>query len=160
MKRYIKLNQKIYGMAFSRSDALDKLHMCSATLVEHIVKCVIYRNSTDSLDHWVKEICNYFAAANKITVKPNDRKLKSSDYMVTVFASMGDSRIDAEYAILEFYARNEHTHEYPEFEVTEELVDSTFDAYNSIKDYMIPILTTNNNYKAMDFYPTIYNILR
>ena len=158
MKLYIKSN-RIFGMAFGRKDALNNLRKRSDTLVEHIVKCAVYGNSTNNLDHWVKEICNYLSAANKVTVKPNDRRLKANDYLISLFASMGDQRIDAEYALYDFYADNEHRKEYPHFEATDEIVDKIFEMYNAIKEYMLPILTKQNNLTTDDFYDAIYKIV-
>lgn len=160
MKRYIK-NSKIYGMAYSRKDVIENIHKIKDALEEHILKCAIYGDSTNNLTHWVKEVCGYLNYANRFSVKPNNGRLKYNDYLDNLFGFMGDAIGDAETDLLWFQLNNNHSKEYPDFEITPELIQRTFDIFNSIKEYMLPILTTkNNNLGAADFYDTIYNIVR
>lgn len=160
MKRYIIGKQKIYGMAFERRRAVDSLYNLSDELSRHIIKCIAYGNTLNCLSHWIKEICNFLSIANRITIKPNNKKLKESDYLNTLFSSMGTDLADAQIQIESFILFNAHSQEpYPPFELTDEISAQVFNAFNSVKDYMLPILTSSNSLTANDFQQEIKEIV-
>lgn len=160
MKKYIRSYQKIYGMAMTRRDAMEDMHSISKELCYHIIKCIIYGESNDAFNHWVKEICAFLEFANDMEIKPKNRKLKEQDYLDTIFALMGDTQNDAYIRIFKFKYDNGHdTNPYPEFNIDSDLINRVFTAFNSIKDYMIPIFTVKNELKADDFYSEIYKIV-
>ena len=73
---------------------------------------------------------------------------------------MGDTQNDAYIRIFKFKYDNGHdTNPYPEFNIDSDLINRVFTAFNSIKDYMIPIFTVKNELKADDFYSDIYKIV-
>lgn len=161
MKRYIKATQPILAMSMYRDVARRALAKNAETLAEHILKCVVYQNSTDNLKHWVEdEICVYLDIANSITVKPKAKKLKKSDYMETIFSYIGDSERDAKIALQQFKIDNDKTHQYPEFTITPQLILQLFDAYNLIVSQMLPIFTSKNELGPQDLYKLVYTAVK
>lgn len=151
----------IYAMSMDRSRALKRIDGFSEVLPEHIIKCVVYGNTTNDLHHWVcHEICGYLGIVNEITVRPNDKKLKASDYASSLFGFMGDAWNDAYVALGTYALENERSKQYPAFEVTDELVDRVFFAFQSIITDTVPIFTTKNNMKREDFIPIVCRALQ
>lgn len=153
-------NHLILGMAMNRNKAVSRVESYAYTLVEHIIKCVVYGNSTGNLKHWVEdEICEILSVVNSITIKPSDKKLKKRDYVDTIFGYMGDARSDANVMVRDFRLKNKHNSKYPNFEVTEDLIDRTYKSFQNIMNYMLPILITKNDMKSEDFVKGIYKAI-
>lgn len=163
MKKYIKNSQCIFGMAVPRAKALEILKKNSETLAYHLIKCVVYGDSfgADVYKHWVEyEICEYLSIANDVITKPKNRKLKTENYLDTVFADMGTTRQDASVALRNFRIENRKAKEYPDFEVTPELVDSVFVTFQNVIEYALPVLTSNNTLTAEDMSAGVYQAIQ
>lgn len=129
----------IYGMSIPRRDALAQLEHNAKTLSEHVVKCCSYGDSLHCFDHWLREITNYISDASKI--KSKSGKLKNSDYMSTFFKFCGDERSDASRELSSFIANHcTHFPTYPEFEVTNDLIDYVYKIFQSIESAFLPDL--------------------
>lgn len=166
MKRYIRYNFEspltyIFGMASTRDAVISRLKSYSKTLTYHIIKCVIYGDSTGDLDHWIHdEICEYLAIANNLYIKPKNKKLKVIDYENSLFSMMGDSEIDAQNCLREFRLYNNRTSKYPAFDITSDMVDRLYSTFQSIIHKMCPILATSNNLDRDDFVSMIYSSIK
>ena len=163
MLRFVHGSESIMCMAYERPKALALLRKNDDTLSEHIIKCIVYDDSTGNYSHWVEdEICDYIYKANNITVKPKNKKPKKEDYISTLFASFGDSKNDAATNLGMFLIDNRNHRldkQYPTFEITDELVSQLYNAYQNIISATIPILTTINDYTKDDFENIIYDAL-
>lgn len=162
MKRIIAKSEraKIFGMSMYRKNAISMLERNADTLATHILKCVIYSDTLDCYNHWINdEIAEYISIANDITVKPKNKKLKSSDYERTIFSCFADSHQDALILLRTFRINNSETNQYPGFEITHDLIEDVYDAFQSIKHKILPLLCTSNNYGVHDFSIIIHNIL-
>ena len=154
-------HKPIFAMSMDRSRAIKRMEGFSEVLPEHIIKCIVYGNTTNDLHHWVRhEICGYLSVVNNITVRPNDKKLKAADYISNLFGFMGDARNDAYVALGTFAVQNRQSKQYPDFKVTEELIDRVFFAFQSIIADTVPILTSKNNMKEEDFIPIVCKALQ
>lgn len=141
MKRYIK-NASIFGMSFSRKEALHKFRNLSDIINKHVIECAVYKEVLpDTLHHWISEIATWIQDASEVTYKS---KLKARDYADNLFGCFGTDIRDAKHNLKEyklFNARN-FISPYPDFEITDELIDSLFYAYREIQRICLPILVS------------------
>lgn len=154
MKRYIRSNS-IFAMADARKHVLEKLDSLNSKIEEHVLKCVVYGHDDPSYEHWIHEITNWISYANDVTLKPNNKKPKASDFLNTVF-SFGDDISDAKLSLGCFQAKIHDSDKYSYFEVTDVLARNLLQSLNNIVDTMIPIVTKDNNLR----YSQIKEILK
>lgn len=149
MKKYIR------AMSFTRSQALSKISSLSNTLNEHVIKCVIYQTILpDYIDHWTEEIGIYLYNVNKIKSKT---KLKRADYIDSIFASFGTDMEDAEANLRLFKIHNK---EYPEFELSNKLIETLFEVYSKLIDKSILILTSGKKLSIDEWIHVVEPILK
>ena len=148
-------NNYIKAMSWNRNRALSKLSSMSDTFVKHILKCVIYSDNMRDYNHWIQEISNYLEVANDIELKPRNKKPSKSDYEDTLFDALGNTRKDARNNLKLFLWEIEETHQYPEFEITEKLINNVFETCKNIVDTFVPILITKNSEDAESFQPKV-----
>ena len=148
MKKYIK------AMAFSRSNVLDKAKSLANTLNSHVIKCVVYRNvSPEYIDHWVEEIGIYIYSVNKLKSKT---ALKANDYRNSLFADIGEDRDDAEANLMLFKL---HNNEYPDFDITDELITDLYTHYTQLVDAAVPVLASNKVLSIHEWIQVVHSIL-
>lgn len=149
MKKYIR------AMSFTRSQALSKISSLSNTLNEHVIKCVIYQTILpDYIDHWTEGIGIYLYNVNKIKSKT---KLKRADYIDSIFASFGTDMEDAEANLRLFKIHNK---EYPEFELSNKLIETLFEVYSKLIDKSILILTSGKKLSIDEWIHVVEPILK
>ena len=144
MKRVIQTNTYIYAMATNKRKALDRLYSYSDQIEEHIIKCVVYGDSltTDPL-HWIHEIATYLNAANIIKCKSN---LTEADYLDNLFPSFGDDLVDYQSSLWDFYDKHikrRQIAQYPEFEITDELIKKYMETCQDIIQISLPYLVNH-----------------
>lgn len=66
----------LYEMAFSRSDAENKISFMAPETVEHICKIIADPNHTSS-NHWKTEVYNWCNKASNIKIKKNKKPSKN-----------------------------------------------------------------------------------
>lgn len=74
------LESNLFELARSRNEAKAKISSYDTVLAEHIVKCIIFPNSTHRV-HWLKEVNSYLLNINRIRIKPNKQKFSTKEYM-------------------------------------------------------------------------------
>ena len=140
MKRCIKADS-IFAMSQHRKQVLQDFQDLGGIINTHIIKCVVYKDvMPEAQNHWVNEIATWIADANSIKCKS---RLKEKDYRNFLFGSFGDDIEDARRNINRFRLRNGrllNSEPYPDFQITDELVDALFDAYIGIVNACVPIL--------------------
>lgn len=123
---------------------------------EHIMKCIVFGNSLNNLNHWCDEVASSMQNINKLKTK-NNTKLKENEYLDNFLLSHGDTKEDFEYKLktLSQTWRNK----YPKFEITKELINKTYNIFIDLASYLAPILNKVNNYnkdyfksKLMDYF--------
>lgn len=143
MKRLLKHKESVFGMAFPRKKALKVISDLSDSVDQHIIECVVYKDVlTNTSHHWISELAVWMCKVNRVKCSC---KLKEVDYIDALFSSFGTTKEDAELSLSAYYStihRANYYKTYPEFEITDELVDSLFCAYNSVKRICLPILVS------------------
>ena len=143
MKRYIK-NTSIFGMAFPRKKALKIISDLSDNIDEHIIETVVYGElMPDTKHHWISELAVWMCKVNRVKCSSN---LKEKDYINALFSTFGTTKEDAELNLSAYYSkvhRNSYFKDYPDFEITDELIDSLFYVYKDITQICLPILASS-----------------
>ena len=152
------MKKLIYAMAFSCKQTLDRLEDYSKVLNSHIIECVVYIDILPlTLHHWAAEISNWLCAADQIPCKV---KLKTHDYVNTLFSEFGTTEKDASTNLFAYRAKNLDKGKYPDFDITPELIHDVYVMYNKIKDVSLPILTSKEQYTTSEWLSLIEPILR
>ena len=136
--------KSVYGMSFSRSEALARMDSFSERINEHVIECVVYKEARkDTINHWITEIAGWLYRINKMETKS---KLKESDYINHLFSEFGSDRSDAEVNLSVYQVNNDRMPDYskyPEFEITDELIENLYLTYSRLIQNSIDILTSN-----------------
>lgn len=144
-------------MSFPLSVVKDKLSSNSKVLNEHVIKCVVYKDSLNCLDHWIDEITTWAYEASKHRCKS---KIKSKVYEGTLFAWFGNDKTDCESNLLGFYSKFViQLKKYPKFEIDQELISQLLDVYIHLKSSLINMYTTPWTYSKEDYRIKIKEIL-
>lgn len=146
---------RLNELAYPRKRALEKLEYLSGALIEYIIKCVVYKNTTNNLDHWTNEIADYFYEVNNIRVKSNTGRLKEKDYLNHLFYYQGEDYQDMKVQLISF-SRNK---DYPDFEITKNLIKELTDKFNSIARVVSKILSQSNVMYKNDFINLVKKLL-
>lgn len=161
MKRVI-LNTSIYGMSYDRSTAKMKIASLSNKVEEHILKCIIYGNSTNSYQGWVKELAAWISFVNDVTIKPGKKKLKRKDYEDTLFKCIGDDVADVRLSLLSFqmnFASDRSNEPYREFEIDEYLVKKAYKVLINFKSKIGEILPIRNDLETSEIASIIHSTI-
>lgn len=142
MKRYIR-SDSIFAMSQSRKQVLQDFQDLGGIINTHIIKCVAYGDTMpNDIQHWQHEIATWIADANSIKCKS---KLKERDYRDILFGSFGNDIEDARRNLKRFKLRNGrllNAEPYPDFDITDDMVDKLFDTYRDLVDACTPILVS------------------
>lgn len=153
----IRTSSEIYAMAFDRSTALKHLTKHSEPLLEHIIKCCIYKDiRSQDMHHWIyEEMCRWLERASEI--KGKRFKLKKSDYLKTLFVEFGDSPVDYKIVLEDF--RDEHCGSvedpYPYFDITPDVVDYVYSIATNLMNVAIPKLAAKEPISKDEWYQLI-----
>lgn len=160
MKRYIGTRQPIFAMALPRKTAITKLQSIAPEFAEHIMKSVIFLDTTQNLRHWVfEEISNWVDIANTIRVKPNNKKLSTDDYLEYFFAEFGEEPEDVKVILGTMISTPRFRRDYGNVELTPKLVNSVWACEQEIMKYLLPILTSVNTISADTIANEVYDII-
>ena len=147
---------KILEMPRKRKNSLDKLSNFNDPLVEDIIKIVVYRDTTNNMTHWVNQTGLWLSNINNIKFD-GDKKFKPHVYVEKVFdKAFGNSKSDAENEIVYFQVKNASgktwdRKQYPEFELTQCMVDEVYRIFQEFTDYFPKIFSTKNGYNVEFF---------
>ena len=144
-RRKIESSEYICAMSWTRDRALSRMSERSDTLAKHLIKCVVYPDNTRDRTHWIQEISSYLEFANDITLKPKNRKPNKIDFEDSLFDALGNTKNDAKNSLKSFLWENNESHQYPEFGITNQLIENVFQTFKNIHDIFIPILTQKNS---------------
>ena len=136
-------------MAMPLATAKQKISDLSYEYIEHVMKCVVFQDTTQDLFHWEQEIANFISQVNNIVVKPDSKKLSSSYYRDYFFLGQGDELEDMK-LFVSMWKRREGKY-YPSFEVTEGLCSQLLEACIDLADYFSPLVSRKNTYSKAYF---------
>lgn len=131
-------------MAMPLATAKQKISDLSYEYIEHVMKCVVFQDTTQDLFHWEQEIASFIAQVNNIIVKPDSKKLSSSYYRDYFFLGQGDELEDMR-LFISMWKRREGKY-YPSFEVTESLCGRLLEVCTDLADYFSPLVSKKNTY--------------
>lgn len=160
----VAILSKVYGMSLVRDKAVSKIASLSDKIEEHLLKCLVYKNSTDDYRHWIDdELATWISLVNDITIKPKDKKLKVKDYQSNLFGGLGDTYADANFALHLFrsnYTDSRKCKEpYPYFDITTELISTTLDAFTDIQSTLCEVLAKKNGLDKANIAKLLHTIL-
>lgn len=151
-------NHRINEMAFSKSDVELKISDRSADLCEHILKCVVYKDTTGNFYHWFHdEICPKLEYVSSLEVKTKSGKLKEGVYNNILFRAAGDSVRDSKSNLLEFRMNNMSKQQYPDFRVTDRLAEYLYDTISQVREIVCPMLAERKAYTSDEFYDRLFH---
>lgn len=140
MKRLRRNSETIFAMSFSRKEVLRRMESYSVKLNEHVLKCIVYADvRSETVPHWTMEIATWL---NRINRMECSTKLKSKDYISTLFMCFGNTWADTELNLEEF--RESAIETYPDFDITSELVSQVHQTYQKLISVCIDMLTSNH----------------
>lgn len=160
MRRFIfSTSSNVYGMSTKRSDARDAVKALQPAIIEHLCKCVVYKNSLGSLDFWIKEIASFFDEANDVEVDKKGRKFSASVYEDLLFSQFGNATSDKVRILKHFSSTDIGKGDLPYTSITLDMVDALVYISNSLKQEICPLLATKNELTKINFRKIITQIL-
>lgn len=132
-----------YEMAFSRQKALEKITQEAETYSDHLIKCILFKNTTGNLWHWVDELSTKLSNVNKIKLKSGG-KFNEQLYLDEFLLADGDCEEDFKLTLEQF--KRKYRFKYSEFEITPALITLTNTVFNEIANYFAPVLASLNTH--------------
>lgn len=128
--------------ATDRSKIIVHLNNLNSTLLLHVIKCVLYGNTTNNLDHWLDEIASYIDDANSLKFN-RDKKLKQYYYEDEFFFYSGDSAEDYDKKVDAFIQR--YSNRYPSALESRGASILVFEFLVALSEKFSPLLSSKNN---------------
>ena len=153
---------KIIEMGQKRSFCIKRIESYADEIYEHIIECVIYAKDTYHRKHWIDELSAWFDIINSVRMDKN-KKLSFDKYKDILFSGFGTDRYDALSNLKDYKAKNlikinRDKKAYPDFEITEDMVEKLFLVYQLfIEKYCTIFADKNNTYELEDFKQEITN---
>lgn len=143
----------LHEMVMPIAAAKQKIIDLSYEYVEHLMKIVIFGDSTNDLYHWEQEIANFISQVNDIIIKPNSKKLTTEFYRDYFFLGQGDNLSDIK-LFISIWERKEGKY-YPSFDLNDIIYENLLTIMVDFADYFSPILSTKNNHSKNYFFNKI-----
>lgn len=144
---------RIFSMSTPRKKVIDRLYSLSDEVNNHIIECVVYKGTkTARIVHWADEIAAWLNFANR---QNSNIPLKRQDYINSIFAGFGEDREDAELNLIYYQKMNRRSQEYPDFEITEEMIDELSRVYRRFLGVALPMLTSKKQYLKSEWKTSI-----
>ena len=134
---------RLNEFAMNRQQALSIVDSYVVEYSNHLIKCVVFGNSTGNLSHWSDEIAEYLDDINSIRMKPNNKKVRDDYLHDYFFLASGDSELDYRLVLKAFQKKS--AYKYPDFEITSNLVKRAYNVFLDFADMFSPILSKNNS---------------
>lgn len=134
----------LWEMAFRKREAIERTGVYADAYAEHLLKISIYQNSTNNLMHWIDELADKLSKVNDVKLKQGG-KLYPQTYKDEFLLADGDCRRDFEID-LDHFKYNNKTGKYPDFEITDDLIDRTSSNFLDLAEYFSSVLSRENSY--------------
>ncbi len=161
--KQLKKEGYAFEMAYDRSYVIKKVRAKGPTIGEHILKCVVYSNDEQNVNHWIEEIAWELDILDDYDLKPKGKKLKPETYEELLKLDFGESPKDMRTQLKEFsftYTRDSSKKKYPKFEITQELIEKLFRVYIAIIKRVSELLSETTETGGERFKQEIAFILR
>ena len=147
-------------MAYPRGKAIHHIEDRLPYINEHLIKCVLYGDSTNSLHHWINaEIAPALYDIANIRVKTSGQKLTQSDYSALFESEFGEDEFDAAIGLRGFVITNRNNNQYPNIEPTEANADKLFRIYRYFKNEFANLFASNISVSEEDIKTPLWNLL-
>lgn len=135
-------------MAFNRDKAIQQIARENDSYSDHVIKCILYKNTTNNLWHWVDEIATKLHNVNRIRLKSGS-KFDRQFYINEFLLSDGDCPSDFEIVLNNF--QSTYRFKYPKINITSDIVELTDVVFHDLSNYFSYILAKDNNYDKIWF---------
>lgn len=145
----------IQAMAVDKKRILKRMNTSSDTLIEHIVKVVLYSNyRPDGVNGWKKTYARILEKTS--TYNPKTVKLTKKDYYYNQFASFPSDRTDAKGVLWDVYEDLVKLG-YPEldYDAIPEHALTLYTVYSYLVDRCLDVYTSKDKDKGYAFYRSI-----
>ncbi len=148
--------KRIDEFATNRNIAIGRIESYSELIFEHLIKILVYGNTSNNLDHWITEISTWLTHISSMKIKTKTGKLKAQEYYDLLFGSIGEDENDI--AVMLKFMQTELCvkKSYPKFEVTTNLVNRTYKLLTNLGNKVSFMLANKQIYNSIAF----SNILR
>lgn len=128
-------NSYLLEMAMPRNVAKKKIERLAETTCEHVLKCIVFEDTTNNLNHWIVEVATNCTLCGNMTLKPKNNKFSEKEYRKLLFESNFEDKDNVE-LMLKFY-HQKWKQSYPSFKVTPELIDKVYYSANELIDAVV-----------------------
>ena len=136
----------INEMSVNRNSAINDLNKISEIMRTHIIKIIVYKNTTNDYKGWCDEVANYLFTASDIRLKPKNRKLKEKDYEEHLFSSFGTTLSDTRLALLATLSHLENKKGFYHVKYSDELLKEVFKVLTDFMNTFLKIISKNEKY--------------
>ena len=160
MKVVVRKCRDTFDKIQYKYEAIDRLRAVKDIINDRIIECVAYPDMCRrTREYWASEIA---ARLKQIDTFTDCTILKRRDYLEYLFGPFGDAKDDAEWNLSNYKFRNERRPEheqYPDFEITDELVDKLYETYQAIMSASLPLLVSKTKHSMTEWTSLISPIL-
>lgn len=161
MKIIVHRKSLIYGMADKLADARRYIASISNKLEEHILKCVIYENSTNDYNKWIhSEIVPWLYSASDLRVKTRSGRLSKTDYEKYLFQAFGEDEHDVGNHVARFYNAYIKSGKYPDFVMHWWLIKAATYAESTVSDEFSTMFASSKAVANAQIEETLRDILK
>ena len=149
MKRLIS-KQNVFAFAHPRKHVEERVASLQPKLHEHLLKILIYGNTSQNLNHWINELAEFVSIINDYEVKPNNKKLPSHRYEEILRKELGESLRDARANLGYFKATHTGLNKYPSFTITPDLIQHVHEKREQFISAVVDIVSVSNDLTTDD----------
>ena len=152
-------------MAKSKNKVIYYLSEQHDPLVEHFLKVIIFKNTTNNLNQWVNTIANILNICNGFVVKSNNGKLSAKEYKKWVFGYDGKLDITIVENMVKWF-KSKFGKAFPKFTITDGLIQDVFIKFEMISNYFSNYMSKdsgddeNDSSRLTEFREKIIDILQ
>lgn len=151
--------KRIDELATNRNVAIGRIESYSELIFEHIVKILVYGDTSNNLDHWVTEISAWLTHISSMKIKTKTGKLKAQEYYNLLFGSIGEDEHDITVMLKFMQTELCVKKSYPKFEVTVDLVNRSYKLLNNLGNKVSFMLADKQIYNSIAFSNIIHEQL-
>ena len=151
--------KRIDELATSRNVAIGRIESYSELIFEHIIKILVYGNTSNNLDHWIIEISTWLTHISSMKIKTKTGKLKAQEYYDLLFGSIGEDEHDITVMLKFMQTELCVKKSYPKFEVTVDLVNKVYTVLTNLGNNISFMLADRRIYNSVAFSSIIHDQL-
>ena len=135
------------------------------SICNHIIKCIIYGDTTNSLNHWInQELSSWLSRISNMVVQTPKQKLSKQQYSKLLFDDFANDVYDM-YVMIGFF-KDKYIHKedlknpLPDFELDYNISKLVFEGFTQVKNAMSTLLASKSKYTKEEIAPILkYNLI-